>query len=244
MTTDCRALIRRGLFLILPLLLVASLAWGLRDAPAREPAGRHWVTVQPEPLEQSVGLVGRIEAERTLVLTAPFAGRVAELPVALGQRVKSGQLLLRMDTGETEVQQREALASLLRARRTLQELEDWDSGEEMTRARRTLRSAELALASSEKKLAQTRALYERGIIPRNELEDLEQQARLQRLDREAAERDLARSRNRGSGEYLQIARMELANAEARHGALQALLEAREVRTLRRHPGRAAGQRHA
>ncbi|MGX5726909.1 efflux RND transporter periplasmic adaptor subunit [Metapseudomonas otitidis] len=229
MTTDRRALIRRGLFLILPLLLVAGLAWGLRDAPAREPAGRQWVTVQPEPLEQSVGLVGRIEAERTRVLTAPFAGRVAELPVALGQRVKSGQLLLRMDTGETEVQQREALASLLRARRTLQELEDWDSGEEMTRARRTLRSAELALASSEKKLAQTRALYERGIIPRNELEDLEQQARLQRLDREAAERDLARSRNRGSGEYLQIARMELTNAEARHGALQALLEAREVR---------------
>lgn len=228
MTTDRHSLIRRGLFLVLPLLLV-GLVWGLRETPAREPEGRQWVTVQPEPLEQSVGLVGRIEAERTQVLSAPFAGRVAELPVALGQRVTRGQLLLRMDTGETEVQQREALASLLRARRTLQELEDWDSGEEMTRARRSLRSAELALASSEKKLAQTRALYERGIIPRNELEDLEQQARLQRLDREAAERDLARSRSRGTGEYLQIARMELANAEARHGALQALLEAREVR---------------
>ncbi|BCD88421.1 hypothetical protein PSm6_48280 [Pseudomonas solani] len=229
MTTDRSPLARRGLLLAVAVLAIAGITWGLRDAPGAAPAALRWQRVDPAPLEHSIGLVGRIEPEKTLALGAPFAGIVAESLVEAGQRVKAGQLLLRMDVAETEVQQRDALSALLKARRAVQELKDWDSGEEMSRARRTLRSAQLAVASTEKKLGQTRALFDRGIIPRNELEDLEQQERLQHLDLSAAERDLARSQARGSGEYLQIAEMELANAEVKHQALRKLLEAKDIK---------------
>lgn len=231
MTTDRFSFLRRpALPLAAGLAVVAALAWlVLAGGTAKRTEGERWVAVRAAPLVHQIGLVGRLEPGRVVTLAAPFAGNVEALLVEPGQRVAEGQELLRMDTREIAVQVREAQSALLKARRTLQDLRDWERGEDMARVRRALRSAQLAQSSTERKLRETRELFQRGIVPRNELDDLEQQASQQRMDLEAARREVESTRAKGQGENRQIAEMDLANASVKYETLQAQLDGRTVR---------------
>ncbi len=223
MTTDRFSFLRRpALPLAVGLAVVAALAWLVfAGGTAKRTEGERWVAVRAAPLVHQIGLVGRLEPGRVVTLAAPFAGNVEALLVEPGQRVAEGQELLRMDTREIAVQVREAQSALLKARRTLQDLRDWERGEDMARVRRALRSAQLAQSSTERKLRETRELFQRGIVPRNELDDLEQQASQQRMDLEAARREVESTRAKGQGENRQIAEMDLANASVKYETLQA-----------------------
>ncbi|MGP0170681.1 efflux RND transporter periplasmic adaptor subunit [Pseudomonas sp. NCHU5208] len=217
--------------LALALLLGAAATFFFqpRSGASVEPSSGHWLAVQPSLLEHRIGLVGRIEPERTLTISAPFNGNVAKLFAEPGQRVAKGERLLEMDASELEMQVRDALSTLLKARRNVRELQDWENGQEVSRARRTLRSVQMSLDGNEQKLKETRALHEKGIVPRNELEDLQRQTQLQRLDLRAAQAELESALQRGQGEYRQIAEMELTNAEVKYQALKQQLAAREIR---------------
>jgi multidrug resistance efflux pump len=179
-------------------------------------------------LENQLGLVGRIEAATHTILTAPFDGVVQDLAITEGQRVERGQRLLEFDTAQLDIELREALASQLKAQRALQDIQNWEQSEEVSRARRALTNARLNLDSTEATLADTRRLFDRGIVARMEVDSLVQQAKSQRLDFTAAQAELRAVQSRGGGENLQIAEMELANAQARHLALLDLYAKREL----------------
>ncbi|KAF0866530.1 efflux RND transporter periplasmic adaptor subunit [Pseudomonas sp. LD120] len=196
------------------------------DAP---PGDARWVPVQRTLLTHQIGLVGKIEPQETVILTAPFEGNVQATLVEQGQRVEAGQVLLQMDPELVEIQRREALSTLLKARRNVQELQDWNNGAMVSRARRALRNSQMSLANTERKLRESQSLFERGIIPRNELNDQKQQAQMQRLDLAAAQSELQQALNQGTGEYRQIAEMELTNATVKYEALRKLLDGKEVR---------------
>jgi multidrug efflux pump subunit AcrA (membrane-fusion protein) len=209
-------------------VLVAALPFARFDSTA-VPDDAQWVSVQPQPLTVQLGLLGRIEAGSQRLLSAPFDGTLLALNVAEGDRVERGQSLLVLDTAQVDIQRREALAQLLKARRVVADLSGWEQGQEVARARRTLMNARLNHAQTVRQTGETRALFERGIVPRMELDALDRQAQVQRVDLSAAEAELQQVLGQGRGEALQIARMELANAQARHDALQAQFDAREVR---------------
>ncbi|MCK6188407.1 MULTISPECIES: HlyD family efflux transporter periplasmic adaptor subunit [unclassified Pseudomonas] len=225
MTTNRKRLL--GALLIA--VLVAA-GWALRS-PAESPAGNaeQWLAVKPDALVHQIGLVGKIEPETTLILTAPFDGNVLANLVEQGQRVDAGQVLLRMDPATLEVQLREALSAQLKARRAVQEMQDWDSSPAVSRARRSLRTAEMTAGNTQRKLTESDNLFKRGIIPRNELDDLKQQAQQQQLDLAAARSELQQALDQGKGEYRQIADMELTNATVKYEALRTLLEGRDVK---------------
>ncbi|WPN96290.1 efflux RND transporter periplasmic adaptor subunit [Pseudomonas sp. MUP55] len=225
MTTNRKRLL--GAVLI---VLMAGAGLALRG-PAQGPAsaGEHWLAVKTDPLVHQIGLVGKIEPDTTVTLTAPFDGNVLANLVEQGQRVEAGQVLLRMDPATLEVQLREALSAQLKARRTVQEMQDWDSSAAVTRARRSLRTAEMSAGNTQRKLTESENLFKRGIIPRNELDDLKQQAQQQQLDLAAARSELQQALDQGKGEYRQIADMELTNATVKYDALHTLLEGKEVK---------------
>ncbi|MFT0631923.1 efflux RND transporter periplasmic adaptor subunit [Pseudomonas sihuiensis] len=207
---------------------IAALSFQMQPRATAEPPSGQWLAVQPSNLEHRIGLVGRIEPARTISISAPFGGNIANNFVEPGQRVIKGERLLSMDASELEVQVRDALSTLLKARRTVRELQDWEAGQEVSRARRALRSVQMGLDGNEQKLKDTRSLHERGIVARNELEELERQTQLQRLDLQAAEAELQAVLERGRGEYRQIAEMELANAEVKHAALSRQLASGDI----------------
>lgn len=228
MTTKNKRLL--GAVLIV-LLAGAGIALLSLRSPAANQAGaaEQWLAVKADPLVHQIGLVGKIEPDTTITLTAPFDGNVLANRVEQGQRVEAGQVLLEMDPSTLEVQLRDALSAQLKARRTVQEMQDWDSGTTVSRARRTLRTAEMTAGNNQRKLTESENLFKRGIIPRNELDDLRQQTQQQQLDLASARSELQQALDQGKGEYRQIADMELTNATVKYEALHKLLDGREVK---------------
>lgn len=106
-----------------------------------------------------------------------------------------------MDTGEMEVKLRESRSSYIKAQAKLKELEEWDKGTEVVRAKRTF-------AGAESKLKETKLLYEKGIVARNEYETAREQLINQK-------EELANVLKKGSAENVRIARLEFQNAESR-----------------------------
>ncbi|WP_338487394.1 HlyD family efflux transporter periplasmic adaptor subunit [Pseudomonas trivialis] len=213
------------------LIVLAGAAGLVLRSPAQTPgsADEQWLAVKPDQLVHQIGLVGKIEPDTTVTLTAPFDGNVQANLVEQGQRVEAGQVLLRMDPATLEVQLRDALSAQLKARRAVQDMQDWDSSANVSRARRSLRTAEMTADTTRRRLSESEDLFKRGIIPRNELDDLKQQARQQQLDLAAARAELQQAQDQGRGEYRQIADMELTNATVKYEALQQLLAGKEVK---------------
>jgi HlyD family secretion protein len=228
MTTNRKRLL--GAVLVV-LLAAAGVTLISHQSPAADKAAstEQWLAVKADPLVHQIGLVGKIEPDTTITLTAPFDGNVQANLVEQGQRVDAGQVLLRMDPATLEVQLRDALSAQLKARRTVQEMQDWDSGQQVSRARRSLRTAQMTADNTQRKLTESENLFQRGIIPRNELDDLKQQATQQQLDLAAARSELQQTVEQGKGEYRQIADMELTNATVKYDALRTLLDGKEVK---------------
>ncbi|MGY2397788.1 efflux RND transporter periplasmic adaptor subunit [Pseudomonas sp. SDO5271_S396] len=221
---------RKRLLVVVSLVLLASAGIALRSpASGPAPATEQWLEVKPDRLEHQIGLVGKIEPETTLILTAPFDGNVLANLVQQGQRVEAGQVLLRMDPSTVQVQLRDALSVQLKARRAVQEMQDWDSSTVVSRARRALRTSQMTADNTQRKLAESENLFQRGIIPRNELDDLKQLTQQQQMDLAAAKAELQQALDQGKGEYRQIADMELTNATVKYDALHTLLEGQDVK---------------
>lgn len=221
---------RKRLLAAVLIVLLAGAGLVLRS-PGEAPAGasEQWLAVKPDPLVHQIGLVGKIEPDTTITLTAPFDGNVQANLVEQGQRVEAGQVLLRMDPSTLQVQLRDALSAQLKARRNVQELQDWDNGPTVSRARRSLSTAEMSAGNTRRKLTESENLFQRGIIPRNELDDLKQQTQQQQLDLASARSELQQALDQGKGEYRQIADMELTNATVKYDSLHTLLEGQEVK---------------
>lgn len=215
-------------WLLLPVAIVALYWLSEQSDPAIAQEQATWLPVEPQPIVQKIGLVGRVEPAELLSLNAPFDGDVLELAVAEGSQISEGDVLLTQDTTQIDIQLREALAQRLQAERAFNDLQQWEQGQEVARARRTLSSVRLNLNDTVRRLSESRTLLEKGIVPRMEVESLEQQATMQQLDLEAAESELASTLAQGVGENRLIAEMELENATARHEALLALHEKRTL----------------
>ena len=227
MTTNKKRLLGAALIVLLTGAGVTALSH--RSDAGQTNTAEQWLAVKPDSLVHQIGLVGKIEPDTTITLTAPFDGNVLANLVEQGQRVEAGQVLLRMDPATLEVQLRDALSAQLKARRTVQEMQDWDNGPAVSRARRSLRTAEMSAGNTQRKLTESENLFQRGIIPRNELDDLRQQTQQQQLDLASARGELQQAIGQGKGEYRQIAEMELTNATVKYEALRQLLDGREVK---------------
>ncbi|WP_035324434.1 HlyD family secretion protein, partial [Dickeya solani] len=206
-----------------------AMVWKLWSPATSAMPQTQWLRVEPQVLENRLGLTGRIQAAATLTLSAPFEGMIKDVLVNEGQRVEASQPLLTLDTGLLDIQLRQALADLLKAQRTVQDMQHWEQGQEVARARRTLNNARISLANTEANLKDTRTLFERGIVARMEVDALAQQAQAQRLDLSAAQDELQAALDRGRGENRQIAEMEQANAQSRHQTLMAMQAQQVVR---------------
>lgn len=107
-----------GISLLLAALVVANLAF-------RREAGKPVTVeaVQRRDLESIVTASGTIQAKRTVEISADVAGRITELAVDEGQRVKAGQFLLEIDPRIFRSQYRQNQASLAAARSQITEHE-------------------------------------------------------------------------------------------------------------------------
>lgn len=181
--------------ILIALIVVAVVYWRSRNANAA-----------------NVGLAasGTIEADEVNI-GVETAGRVAELPLAEGDEVKAGNVLIRLDDAVAQAQVAQARATLEVAQANLALVEAGAREEDVRAAESTLRQATASRATAEKALANARAL-------RDNPQDL--LARINQAETAVAAAQARRDQVKGGPRAGEIAAARAARDQARSNVTQ------------------------
>jgi HlyD family secretion protein len=143
---------RRTLYVILGAVAIAAvigaiIVWRTRQAAQSTEEARSAV-VERGTLLVAVSASGTIEPQNRVNLTFEQPGLVGEVMVEVGDEVKAGDVLARLDTGQLALQVRQAQASLSSAEAQLARLEAGARPEEVAAAEASLRAAEAQASSA------------------------------------------------------------------------------------------------
>ena len=202
-----------GALLLFAVLI--GLSWRRAGPETNRPGARggaRVVEVAPAALEVVVPMVGKLEPLDLATVVSPLTGAVRRLAFRYGESVEAGRALLELDTSQVEVEERTARAAVIRAAQRVRELEQWDSSSEVSDARRNLSRADLELQAARRSFAEVGALFEKGIVRREENEAARDGLAKSELDHRSVEEQLTSVIEKGSAENRQIAAMELENA--------------------------------
>ncbi len=194
-------------------------------------------------LESKVSATGEIRAKEFIDIQAEITGIITELPIKEGDRVKKGDLLLKLDplqstaemeatkasyeaamsdAGTQKVQIASAEANILRDEAQLKQLSS------------ELEQAQYNFGRSQKSFARMQQLHEENLISREEYEQSQNQMRIYKTQCDATEARIAQLKAQTKVTNLSIQQMKSAYQSAmnRAGASQANLR-RSVDQLRK-----------
>lgn len=112
------------------------------------------VTSVTAPVFEAV--VGTIRSDKRATLEAKVSGRISELPVMMGQRVKQGELVARLDAAETRARYEQVAAALEQAQREWKRLSSLFEQQASTRA--DYEAAESRFRMAEAAFAEAKAM--------------------------------------------------------------------------------------
>lgn len=186
----------------------------------------------PKALDSALSVVGTIEAGDTMSVTAPFDAVIKEKGFSFDTEVSQGQLLLTLDATELLNRIREAKVAMLKAAKTLQELENWEKGAEVARAQRSSMLARQQVEQTERKAQEAEILLKKGIIPRSEHDGLVEQLNGYKSQLAAASDDLKATQEKASKSNREIARIEYEQAQAKFKELSNSLALEKINAPR------------
>lgn len=178
------------------------------------------VTVATQPVTSRVAVVGTVDPGSVVSVVGPFDGPIRQKLFEYGGAVERGQPLATLDVSDIQLRLREAEGARIKARQRLDEMRNWESGVEVSRARRTITAAETESNTIGTRLKQTKMLLAKGIVAAEEYNQLVQQQNTQAMQLEAARQDFKITMDRGSEENRRIVEYELLNAQAKVDELQ------------------------
>jgi multidrug efflux pump subunit AcrA (membrane-fusion protein) len=137
-----------------------------------KPLSAKVVPVEPREIRRNVEAVGSLFPYEEVTVSAEVEGKVEQVLVDVGDKVGTGQPLVRVAPVELELALERQRAGLRQAQARLglegdeEDLADPNVAPEVTRAA-------AALTDAEHKLARAQSLSEQGLLPRQDLEDAE-----------------------------------------------------------------------
>jgi len=114
---------------------------------------------------------GYIVAAHKIEVASKVIGRVAWIGVEKGDKVKAGQVLVRLEDDEYRAQLQQATGQLENLRARLAELEHGSRPEEIGKARADVNEARADLENYKINLDRTRALVKDGVVAKQSLDD-------------------------------------------------------------------------
>jgi HlyD family secretion protein len=114
---------------------------------------------------------GYIVAHHTINVNSKVTGRLAWIGVEKGDRVKEGQVLVRLEDQEFRAAYEQAKGAVANARAYLEELQHGSRPEEIQQAQHNLDEARATLANDKLTLDRTKELAASGVVSRQQLDD-------------------------------------------------------------------------
>jgi RND family efflux transporter MFP subunit len=115
--------------------------------------------VEAKELASIQEVVGTVRARIRATLAAKLSGRIEQLPVVLGQKVKSGEVIARLDAGDSKARLEQARASLEQAERDWQRSSLLFDQQATTRSERDAAEARLRVSQATVSEAQAMLAY-------------------------------------------------------------------------------------
>ncbi len=114
---------------------------------------------------------GYIVAHHKINLNSKVTGRVSWIGVEKGDKVKEGQILVRLEDDEFRAQYEQAKGAAENARAYLEELQNGSRPEEIQQAQHNLDEARATLADDQLTLDRTKDLWRQGVVSKQALDD-------------------------------------------------------------------------
>lgn len=114
---------------------------------------------------------GYIVPHHTINVNSKVTGRVKWIGVEKGDKVKEGQVLVRLEDAEFHAQYQQAVGTVESARAYLEELQHGSRPEEIAQAQHNLDEARATLADDKLTLNRTRELFAQGVVSKQALDD-------------------------------------------------------------------------
>ncbi len=220
---------------LLPILAVGLLCFAVLHvsrAQQEKPKPQPPVTPPLAPFSEGVAGSGIVEPEtENISVGSSFPGVVTEVVVKVGQQVKKGDLLFRLDDRQLKAERKYRAANLVSARAQLAKLEAMPRPEEIPPSTAKVNESRANLIDQADQLQRARSLYSRQVVNQEEIVRREQAARMaqEQLARVEAEDRLLRA---GAWEPDKaVTRAAVALAQAQLEQTRTDLDRLEVRAL-------------
>ena len=164
---------------------------------------------------QTVVASGHVETPHRVDVGAQITGKVLRIPVAEGQSVKAGDVLVELDATELSATGRQADVAVLQAQARLRQLQEVRAPV----AAQTLRQAQATLANARAAQARSQELFDKGFIGQAALDDARKTGEVADAQMRAAQKQLESTGATGSDRALAVA--EVAGAQANAQAARA-----------------------
>ena len=133
---------KRRTYSILAILAALALVGCQAQAPAAKSAAPQTAKIQRGNLTASLATGGTVSAHSQVALTFQTAGQVKEIDVKVGDKVKTGQVLAKLDTTDLQVAVTKAQVALDTARLQLQKTKEGPTQAQIGSAKASLASAQ------------------------------------------------------------------------------------------------------
>jgi HlyD family secretion protein len=180
--------------------------------------------VQRRDLLQTVVASGRVETPHRVDIGAQITGTVARVPVAEGQAVKAGDVLIELVSTELQSAKRQAELAVTQAQGRLRQLNDLQGPV----VQQTLRQAQASLDTARASWQRSLALFEQGFIGQAALDESRKALALADAQVQAAQKQVASTQAGGAEHSLAVgavaeaqANAEVLKAKARYAVIKA-----------------------
>ncbi len=202
-----------SLVVVAVISMAAMAAWYVMRVPAVAAT-----VVQSQPLVRTLLFSARVASTSRVDVGATVTGRVAQVSVAEGARVKRGDTLVRLENDELQATLAQAQAGVRQAQARLAGLQG--SGRSAVQA--NLEQANSVLFAAQKDLVRTQELVARGFLSAARMDEVQRAAAVAKAQRDAALAQLQANGEQGAD--VAGARAQEVQAQAALAVAQARLE--------------------
>lgn len=172
---------------------------------------------------------GYIVAHHKISVNSKVTGRVAWIGVEKGDKVKEGQVLVRLEDQEFRAQYEQARGGVESAKARLAELEHGSRPEEIQQADHNLSEARATAANDKITLARTRDLFAQGVVSKQNLDDATARYDASQQKVNSLEQSFRLAQLGPRSEQVQRARGDLLQAEGQMAYAKSQLDATVIR---------------
>jgi HlyD family secretion protein len=172
---------------------------------------------------------GYIVAHHKINVNSKVTGRVAWIGVEKGDKVKEGQVLVRLEDDEFRAQYKQALGAEENAKAYLMELQNGSRPEEVQQAQHNLDEARATAVNDRITLDRTRDLFKQGVMSKQALDDATAKYEADQQRANSLQRAFELSKIGPRAEEIARAKGALMQAEGQAGYAKSLLDATVIR---------------